>query len=413
MSQLHVFFRQELVGSINHERGKIGFAYDSSWRESESAFPISVALPLHGEGFKQETAACFFANLLPEANVRRRICKKLGISEGNDFELLKAIGGDCAGALTLSANDSIPPTTFAYEPISAEQLADWSVGAPDAFSAVAGQDGIRLSLAGAQDKLPVAIEDGKFLLPTGNSPSTHILKFSSRDYSHLPENEVFVAKLATAVGLPAVEIELFETAKSRIAVVKRYDREAGTQGPLRIHQEDFCQAIGISPINKYEKEGGPGFSDCASLIKATCTIPALEINKLLNWSVFNLLVHNADAHGKNLSLLFHNRETSLTPFYDLICTRNYENLDRKMAMTYGGKDDPDVIQQNQINQFAEQLGVTTKLVIDTMVELRNKIETQLPKLVAEFESQFGEIPILERLPKIIRKRMNKALQPFD
>lgn len=413
MSKLHVFFLDELVGSVERGgSGKMHFEYEGSWLESSNAFPISVSLPLNNELFSQEAAGNFFANLLPEAHVRRRICKKLGISEGNDFELLNAIGGDCAGALTLTTNDSPPPLKQDYEPITDEQLASWSIGAPDAFSAVTGQQGVRLSLAGAQDKLPVMYQAGKFLLPVGNSPSTHILKFASRDYSHLPENETFVTMLAEAIGLPTVSIELVPTDKSRIAVVARYDREANSDSYSRIHQEDFCQALGINPNNKYEKEGGPGFADCVALIKQACTVPIIEIDKLIRWSLFNLMVHNADAHGKNLSLIFRGRTTELTPFYDLVCTRNYENLDRKMAMAYSGKDDPAQIQKQHLVEFADQLQVSTNLIADTLPKLQQEISAAIPKVTKRFEQQFGDSPILERLPLIIQKRMNKAMQSF-
>ena len=413
MSRLHVFYRDELVGIVSRPApGSMHFQYEDSWINSEAAFPISVSLPLNNERFSQVAASNFFANLLPEAHVRRRICKKLGISEGNDFELLNAIGGDCAGALTLTTNDAPPPLKQDYELITDEQLANWSIGAPDAFSAVTGQQGVRLSLAGAQDKLPVMFKGGQFLLPVGNSPSTHILKFASRDYSHLPENETFITMLAASIGLPTVTIELSPTEKSRIAVVTRYDRKPLPDGYSRIHQEDFCQAMGINPNNKYEKEGGPGFQDCVELIKQSCSVPALEIDKLIRWSLFNLMVHNADAHGKNLSLIFRGRTTELTPFYDLVCTRNYENLDRKMAMTYSGKDDPAQIHKQHLIEFANQIGVSTGLVADALPKLQQDLSAAIPKAAATFAKLYGESPILERLPMIVQKRMNKAMQSF-
>ena len=410
MPELNVFLNDELVGVVHSSGGgvEIGFRYSDSWIERDR-YPISQSLPVQKEELSGRT---FFANLLPEENVRTRICKKLGISEGNDFELLKAIGGDCAGASTVTPTDVPAALQNEYSPIEEKQLADWSIGAPDASSAIAGQSNVRLSLAGAQDKLPVKAMGSSFYLPEGNSPSTHILKFASPDYSHLPENETFTTMLAKSVSVNAVDIELYQTREARIEVVVRYDRKAVDSGTLRIHQEDFCQALGINPTNKYEKEGGPGIRDCGGLIKRVCTVPATELEKLIRWAIFNLLVHNADAHGKNISLIYDSEETILAPFYDLVCTRNYERLDRKLAMKIGGVDDPDVVQKKHLEAMAKELEVRESFVTDMTVEMGERLMANLPAAVEEFRGRFGDSPILQRIPKVVTKRVRKTLQSF-
>ena len=313
--QLNVFYERHLVGFISSRNHvDLTFQYSPEWTARSDAFPISVSLPLNAP-IPQDASNFFFVNLLPEENIRRRTCEKLGISEGNHFELLRRIGGDCAGALTISdANDFglPPPKPPRYILIEPDQLAEWSTGNQYAFTQVAGAPQVRLSLAGAQDKLPVKFDGQNFFVPVGSTPSTHILKFSSH-FSHLPENETFTTLLAKTIGLPVVDIRLHPTSQSRIAVVKRYDRHKVDGELRRIHQEDFCQALGIHPEQKYQQEGGPDLKACANLIKQTCSVPILELDKLLRWVLFNWLVHNADAHAKNISLLFSGGTTTLAP----------------------------------------------------------------------------------------------------
>lgn len=343
-AELHVYYRQRSVGAISlSASGLMRFTYHDEWLNSENAFPISLSLPLDGS-FDAAKGHHFFANLLPEGPVREQICKSLKTSPNNDFELLKAIGGDCAGALFVTPSSSIEPphSPPRYEPITEEQLSLWSLGAQTAFSAITGRNKIRLSLAGAQDKLPVHVEGDQILIPIGDAPSTHILKFASPHYSHLPENETFITLLAKEVGLSAVDVRLRKTAKAPIALIRRYDRQAIGGEYVRLHQEDFCQALAISPSQKYEKEGGPSLRQCAEIIRRFASFPLVDLQRLLQWTLFNLLIGNADAHGKNLSLLYDSTGTpTLAPFYDLICTRNYKKISRELAMSFGGIWDPD------------------------------------------------------------------------
>ncbi len=409
--QLFVHFRERVVGLIEltpaHE---IHFAYSDAWLKSTEAFPISISLPLDGS-FSTASSHHFFVNLLPEGSVREQICKSLKISPGNDFALLKAIGGDCAGALTISDSEDVDLSEPEprYEAITAEQLAIWSLGKPSVFSDVTGQNDIRLSLAGAQDKLPVHMEGNQVFVPQGNTPSTFILKFASPHYSHLPENEAFISTLAKQIGLPAVDVRLLKTERGSIGVIARYDRQLADGGWRRLHQEDFCQAIGMSASRKYEKEGGPSLKQCADIIRQHAALPLVDLQKLLHWTLFNLFIANADAHGKNLSLLYSGSGSpTLAPFYDLVCTRNYKNLSREMAMKLGGAWDPDLVTTTHFEELAHDLGFRPKLVTDLAVEFAEKIRDALPTAIEIFSNRFGQSPVLERLPIIIRKQIRRV-----
>jgi len=392
------------------EASKIHFRYSREWLASSASFPISISLPLEGR-ISEIASHHFFVNLLPEANVRQQICKSLGISNGNDFQLLKAIGGDCAGALKITTADEIasPSAVPRYEGVTESQLAQWSIGSPDAFAAVTGHDEVRLSLAGAQDKLPVHIVGERVFVPLGDAPSTHILKFASPFYSHLPENETFVSMLATQVGLPAAPVALRKTERASIAIIVRYDRFQHDGIDCRLHQEDFCQALGISPINKYEKEGGPSFLQCAEILRRHASFPLIELQKLLQWGLFNLLVGNADAHGKNLSLLYDaNGGIRLAPFYDLVCTRNYKRIARDMAMGYGGMFDPDLVGAEHLEAFARDLGIRPNVVSRELDEMMDRVTSGLALVTAKFAELFGKSPVLERLPIVIRKQIRRV-----
>ncbi len=409
--KLNVYFDDQLIGKISTTDGiSIQFSYAEIWLENETAFPISVSIPLTAAPIHNKLANNFFVNLLPEERIRKRTCEKLGISEGNNYELLKLIGGDCAGALTILEEGKQPPRKQDnYQPISEKQLAKWSQGDQYAFAEVAGADDVRLSLAGAQDKLPVKVVDGKFFLPTGNSPSTHILKFASH-FSHLPENETFTTMLGRAVGVETVDIELYQTSKSRIAVVKRYDRMQVDGVYTRIHQEDFCQALGKHPQEKYQQEGGPTLKHCIELIKDVCSVPASELEKLIRWTMFNWLVYNADAHAKNISLMFVNGQTKLTPFYDLVCTNNYPLVSKKLAMSIGGEFLPGAVISKHLTSFAEELEVNPSYVNEIAGDTVAKLQDSLKQTVIEFKDRYGDSPILRRIPRIVRNRCKRTLK---
>ena len=415
LEALGVYFAEELVGEISTSDGvSIQFQYADSWQQNEAAFPISVSLPLGEPIFdaRMNVANNFFVNLLPEENIRKRTCEKLKISEGNDFELLRQIGGDCAGAISVLPVNSKPAKLHnSYDSISEKQLATWSEGDQNAFADSIGKKDVRLSLAGAQDKLPVKFDGKAFFLPKGNSPSTHILKFTSR-FSHLPENEALTTMLAHAVGVSAVNVGLHQTKKSRIAIVERYDRVASDDSFVRLHQEDFCQAMGIHPQRKYQQEGGPNLQDCSQLIKEHCSVPLIELEKFIRWVVFNWLVHNADAHAKNISLLFENGQTKLSPFYDLVCTGNYPQLSKKLAMSIGGESSPGAIGPKHVDLFSREIDVSSKFVKEIVVETANRLMDASEATSKQFQELYGDSPILQRVPSIVRKRCQKVIKLF-
>ena len=410
-TKLNVYHDTHLVGQISTADGvKLQFSYVESWLNRKASFPISISIPLVSGFADDETANNFFVNLLPEERIRKRVCEKLGISIGNHFELLKRIGGDCAGALTIVEENATPlEKQSVYKLIPEQKLTDWSEGEQYAFAEVVGEQDVRLSLAGAQDKLPVKAMEADFFLPVGNSPSTHILKFASH-YSHLPENETFTTMLGHAAGVETVDVTLHQTKKSRIAVVERYDRIERNNEYFRVHQEDFCQALGTPPEMKYEQEGGPSLKNCIDLIKNVCSFPVVELEKFIRWVLFNWLVYNADAHAKNISLLFSDGQIKLAPFYDLVCTGNYPRLSKKLAMSIGGEFLPGAVTSRHLETFAQELEVNLSYLNELAHEIIERLQSSLDTTVQEFKKLYGDSPILQRIPAIVKRRCKRTLK---
>jgi serine/threonine-protein kinase HipA len=312
-NSLNVWSGESLVGYLwRNSLGQIGFNYDDDWLGSANSFQLSITLPFQREDYSPEEGLAhrFFANLLPEGGAREQIVRDLKISN-TDFDLLRAIGGECAGALSILRTEQTPSTDHKYFPLPDEELANLvkRKGQPSTWK---GNDRPRLSLAGAQNKCPVLFSHGEYWLPQNESPSTHILKFEITDYRHLPAYETFTTYLAGRVGLEVVDISLQYATKANgksqepYARILRYDRVINDEGQIvRYHQEDFCQALGYGHEKKYQEHGGASFVDCYKLLYEVSSNPAEDCDRLLRWQIFNVLAGNSDGHAKNLSLLYY------------------------------------------------------------------------------------------------------------
>jgi len=406
---LTVYLRDQQVGKLwLGEQRRFVFQYDEAWLKNEHAVPLSIALPLQAEAFDNDSARPFFANLLPESELRKIIARKLGLSEGNDFALLEALGGECAGAVSLIPEGDEPGKTGEYRPLNDDELNDLISELPRR-PLLAGEKGIRLSLAGVQNKLPVFYkeDEGRVYLPTGNAASFHILKPPIQHLDDTVANETFSMQLAARMGLPVPRVTLLNKAQP-LYLVNRYDREMTAEGKIiRQHQEDFCQAMAITPDMKYEKEGGPTLQGCFELLRHHSLTPILDIKALLNWVIFNYLIGNADAHGKNISLLHTDHGPVLAPFYDLMSTTVYPDLTDKLAMKIGGDDRPDWIIARRWQQFAEDIGVSFKIVHQTLAGMSKKIIQQSQALKQEFTQQHGACKVIDDIIAIIGQRAHK------
>lgn len=406
---LHVYIDAAKVGVLS---GEYFFTYEPGWLGSEAPIPLSLSLPLQIEPFPPEAAKAFFSNLLPEGQLRDHFASKHRVSPDDDFGLLAALGGDCAGALTLYpggpdyAFEEKPPSYRPFTSDELRQLLDEAYIMDPSFLGEAERT--RLSLAGVQDKLPVAILGETISLPLDGSPSTHILKPPNHRFPTLVENEAFCMALARVMGLQVPNTSLLKIGEEAfVYLIERYDRQVDKSGGLvRIHQEDFCQATGKPYRLKYEEKGGPGFHDCFQIV-GRCRNPLADRIKLLNLAIFNYLICNADCHAKNTSVLYDSGPNpSLAPFYDLVCTGIYPQLSSQLAMAIGGSYDPREITAKSWADFAEQAGIrSSKPVMDTLRKMATALPGKAAEVAESMTAQYGES---RAYPQIVEKITQRA-----
>ena len=413
---LDVYLHNELAGHlVQDDGGQMVFDYAESWLQKPGATPLSQSLPLRKERFKRNECRGFFAGILPEESKREIIARNLGISARNDYAMLEQIGGECAGAVTfIPAGETLPERNYGYRPLSSQELAAILKELPKR-PLLAGEDGIRLSLAGAQDKVAVRIEGNEISLPLGGAPSTHILKPAVERFGGVVFNEAFCMKLAAVAGLPAAKVETRIVDDIEYLLVERYDRihQTNAEGATtldRLHQEDFCQAQGIVSEMKYQKEGGPSLKQCFALLRDVSSAPVIDLSRLLDAVIYNYLVGNNDAHGKNFSLLYHgvgtaNQEIRLAPLYDIVSTTYYPELSKDMAMKIGGEYSSDKVRPKDFEQLAEEAGLAKPIV-------KNRVPELAETVIANFDKAGIEQPVAQAVAAVIRKRCETVRNEF-
>lgn len=408
MREMLVFWANKKVGTIvQGEGGRIEFTYDNDWLVEGQA--ISLSLPLKKETYHNE-AHNFFANLLPEGDFRKQIETIYQITNGNDYSLLNRIGGDCAGALNIGEAIVFGEDEY-YEEIGSGGIKEYiETGGVSAYH---GNQDTRLSLAGAQGKLPVRYESGKIFIPHKGAASTHIIKFNRLDklYPKLIENEYFMTRVAFHLGLPVIDCEILSYDGQRLFISKRYDRKNIGKWPERIHQEDICQALAYPFYSKYEKEGGPSLAIVIDLARKKMDLRTVQF--LIKWQIFNILTGNSDGHSKNLSILHENNTVKLAPFYDLVCTRAYPKIDRRLALFFGEESDPDILGTQHIEQFSR----STKTVDRYLVGLIREMKTELPQSIEKSIEDLDKIGIkakeLQQVITTVRKLGRKVFQGLE
>lgn len=323
--ELYVWRAERRVGTLwrGDDGRSIGFEYDVEWQSTGHA--ISSSLPLSQSAWPPEDSRAhrWFGNLLPEEQARNALTKRLGVPD-DDFSLLEALGGDCAGALVILPPGEEPQRKGTYKPLPLDKLGQWAAFR-DRYALMlsdATEIRPRLSLAGAQDKIPVLLQEGELYLPMGDAPSSHILKFAVEGREQVIFNELYLNTLAREAGLACPVTAMYFAGRYPYLVIERYDRVGlGTPIIERLHQEDLCQAMGLSRSQKYQAFNGPRFGHCVQAVREICRPAASSIQQLLLWQIFNVLVGNSDGHAKNVSLLQDGRgRWSIAPAYDLVGT---------------------------------------------------------------------------------------------
>ena len=406
---LEVYWDRTLTGQLWLDNEDMQFAYNENWLNKKDALPLSVNLPLQKESFPSSTVKIFFCNLLPEEDLRKKLSKKYGISEDNYFGLLEKIGGECAGALSIIPKNYSSPQKPSYQILSNQELNNMIDNRMSTPLIMARED-IRMSLAGAQDKLPVFFKKSNLYLPIRFQPSSHILKPPSSDWKDTVINEMFCMTLAKRAGLNVPNVTIYNTDKYFCYLIERYDRITENDKLTRVHQEDFCQALSLMPSQKYQKDGGyVNLKRCFDFVKKHSSYPQSDIIKLIKWVLFNFIVGNCDAHAKNLSLLMYkDSHYRLAPFYDILSTAVYDNLSKELAMKVGGDYSMENMEKHRWEKFAKEVTIPPVLLRELILELNQSIQDNIDKLVQEIQDQWGEKEILQKIQELTIQR-SKAI----
>ena len=310
-------------------QGEHRFRYSAEWLGRAAAIPISLSMPLSSEPFRGEPVWNYFDNLLPDnADIRRRLQARLGAKSMQPFDLLAGIGGDCVGALQIHPPDEVP---LDVRRVDADALDDAAIADVlrnyrDQPLGITREGEFRISIAGAQEKTALLKRDGRWYRPRRATATSHILKLpigpgaSGIDMTDIVENEWLCLRLAEALGLPVPKAEMQTFADQRVLVVERFDRRWAEDGSwlMRVHQEDFCQALAVSPGVKYEADGGPGVRQSFELLRRSRE-PEVDRRTFFRALVVYWLLAGIDGHAKNFSLfLLPGGRCRMTPLYDVL-----------------------------------------------------------------------------------------------
>lgn len=410
MDKLNVFWDEKYpVGTISRNRkNKLVFQYSSNWLVYKNR-PISLSLPCQEERFGQAVSTSFFENLLPESDVKLELAFNNRFDAKDTLAFLKYFGKDCAGAISILPADEEPDFSFGkYEKINDQlvEILQLIKKDPENYRLYSSMSNARLSIAGAQDKLPVFIEGDDFFLPgNSGSPTSHIIKPASLYFPDIQRNEFFCMSLAKDIGINVPENSLVDIDGSEIFIVGRYDRERKGGLLTRIHQEDFCQALGKPASLKYQEQGGPNFEDCHNLLEKHLSGGLIKSRQsLTEIMVFNFLIGNNDAHAKNFSIL-HTDAIQLAPFYDLVSSQVYPSLVRRSAMSIGDTYRNDNIKSNSFALFAKQIKLRPERVFHILHQTIDKVEKTFESVLSDHERKYGDSQIYPGLEKVISKNI--------
>lgn len=408
--KLGVYWDGEEVGQLQRsdERSR-----EYTFRYTQADRAISLSLPASQETFDSAETRPFFEALLPEGALRDQVANRLKLAASDSFGMLAELGRDCAGALQIveAKRMSDPPSVRWLEKQQLDELIEELPRRP--LGIRADDDRLRLSLAGVQNKAVLVRDaDGRFGEPLSGMPSTHILKPdpADADYPGLATNEYYCMRLAARCGLRTAEVELALLGGRRCLIVTRFDRLPSEWPPRRVHQEDLCQALRLTPDFKYQKEGWalPSYRALGELLANHSLVPGQDRLSCAETAVFHYVVGNADAHAKNVSLMHLSDGVRLAPLYDVLCTVAYPPLNLELAMAIGDELDPDAITSIHWADLADDLGLNARAFARVRGELGERILNEAHSLAADARSDGWHHPCIDEALKVITARSTRV-----
>lgn len=368
-----IFFEQLRVASILESEHGVSLAYDPGWIDRRAAFPISVTMPLRPEPYEARIVLPWLANLLPETHLQE-IGQILQVAPQNIIGLLARIGRDTAGAFAFGQPREAGDR---FHVVETDEELERIISDLPMKPMLAGEAGVSMSLAGAQEKIGVLIIDGKIAIPLDGTPSTHILKPDVERLKASVQNEAFCLTLAGLVGLRAAAVTTGRALRRSYLLVERYDRIETPAGIQRVHQEDLAQALGIYPKDKYEYapdgrggevRSGPGLIELFAAVERHVS-PGARLD-LLDGVIFNVICGNTDAHAKNYALQIGAGGSSrLAPLYDVLCAKIYPQITMNLAQGLGERRVAAEIQGSDWQMLARRVGLNPAYTLQRVAEL--------------------------------------------
>jgi serine/threonine-protein kinase HipA len=408
LTELDVYLGNHLVGHlVRPGSGRLAFQYTDELAATQAGdIVLSVSLPVQQDRFPNGRTRPFFEGLLPEGTIRRQIARERGLSEDNAFGLLGEIGAECAGAVVIVPSGEQPVTGVlgSVRWLMRPELEAALAALPQHPLGV-GND-VRLSLGGLQQKLIVIrTPDGRVGQPLNGAPSTHIIKPSLPGYEDIAANEAFCLRLAQCAGLTTARATVEQIGETSCLLIERFDRTLTDDLRVeRLHQEDFCQALGVLPSAKYEVEGGPSILAVIEALRMVSSRAAADVTAFVRTVAFNFLIGNADAHGKNFGLLYDRDEgPKLAPLYDLVCTDVYD-VTARFAMYIAGEDEPEKITRGSWQALARECGLNPTLLVPDLEKLTDKVIECADAVSLQAVAEGWHRPIIDEVIAVIRRR---------
>lgn len=419
---LLVLLGGKIAGEISRDQNRLAFAYDPDWLESDVAMPLSLSLPLEAAQHASRTLEAFIWGLLPDnERVLDKWAKQFQVSARNPFALIANVGEDCAGAVQFVRRERFATSSFEASKVT------WLTeeGVAERLRALRRDEGAtrlprdtgQFSLPGAQAKTALLLRNGRWGVPSGRTPTTHILKPPSDELDGHAENEHFCLCLARALNLPAASSRVQRFGDEVAIIVERYDRHVTERGVLRLHQEDMCQAFGMFPTAKYQNEGGPAPSDIANLLRNHSSRPDEDVETFVHALIFNWLIAGTDAHAKNYSLLHApGSRVRLAPLYDIASALPYEQLVErklKLAMKVGGAYRLSSIGVRQWQRAEQELGFQSGRLVRRAQDLARGLIELVPVMAEQMRDERLHHPIIGRLQTALTQRAERCLRDLN
>lgn len=421
--RLSVIAANRLMGVAHRDGQQLGFSYTEDWLGWEGAHHLSLSMPMKGEVHGGKALENFLWGLLPDnTRVLEDWGKRFQVTPNNPFRLIEHVGEDCAGAIQF-----VPEAeTENFLAKTDRRQIQWLTKADlvGRIETLLGNHGLarmakdsgQFSLSGAQPKTALHFDEvkGRWGVPRGKTPTTHILKPALKDFEGYAQNEHFCLRLAEALGLTCPGSEVLDVGGNPVIVVKRYDRRMVDGKLQRVHQEDFCQVFGVFPGRTYQKDGGPRPKEIADALWTYSSAAKHDVEQFAAALFFNWLIAGTDAHGKNYSLLLLlGGPILLAPLYDISSVLPYPKRvsmhKAKMAMKVGSEYKAMKVGRRHWEACAKDLGLKPKVLLEQLAGFGERMPAGIDETLKRMKKEKLKHPIIDQLQEAIRANTKACL----